>query len=281
MDPTETQAAVDMAAEALEAWIEQRLGGSRPVAAITMGSGLGGLAARFESPLAVAYEELPGWPRPTVMGHAGRAVVGTLGGVPVLGLAGRVHLYEGGPASRVGFYVRVLGSLGVPALFLSNAAGTIREAWRPGELMLVADHIDLTGRSPLVGPVVGTETRFPDLSAAYDPELRTIVRETAAGQGTRLREGVYVAMGGPAYETPAEIRMLRTLGGDAVGMSTVPEVLVARALGIRCVAVSCLTNFAAGVTDRPLDHAEVLEVTEAVADDFQRLVAVAVARFPA
>ncbi len=279
LDPNKISADVQAAATVLEGHIEKRLGTDRPLAAITMGSGLGGLARAIRDPLHIPYHVLPGWPRPTVIGHSGEAVVGTLNGVPVLGLSGRVHLYEGGSPDRVAFYVRVLGALGVTSLFLSNAAGAIREGLLPGELMLVRDHLNLTGTSPLFGPVVGTESRFPDLSFAYDPELRAIVRSTAESQGLPLKEGVYAAMHGPAYETPAEIRMLRTLGADAVGMSTVPEVIAARALGIRCVAVSCLTNFAAGVTDEPLDHEEVLEIGKLVEHDFQKLVAASVARF--
>jgi len=272
---------VRAAAEALARRVEARLADRRPVAGITMGSGLGGLAEEFEDPVRVAYADLPGWPRPTVEGHAGEVVIGTLDGAPALGLRGRVHLYEGGDPARTAFYVRVLAALGVPALFLSNAAGAIREGFEPGELMLISDHLNLTGRSPLTGPVFGSEPRFPDMTAAYDPALRHIVRTAAGELGIPLREGVYVAVHGPSYETPAEIRMLRTLGADAVGMSTVPEVIAARAAGIRCVAVSCLTNYGAGVTDRPLVHAEVLETGARVQADVQRLVATSVARFDA
>ncbi len=278
--PEEIRAEVESAATALRARIEARLGGETPRVAITMGSGLGGLGAEIEDPVRVPYEELPGWPRPTVIGHAGHALIGTLGGRPVLGLSGRVHLYEGGPPARVAFYVRVAGALGIPALFLSNAAGAIRAGWHPGELMLIFDHLNLTGTSPLIGPVVGAENRFPDLTFAYDRELRAVVREAAAELGQTLHEGVYAAMHGPAFETPAEIRMLRTLGADAVGMSTVPEVITARALGIRCVAVSCLTNYAAGVLDEPLNHEEVLETTKLAQAGFQRLVAASISRFP-
>ena len=170
--PEEIRAEVESAATALRARIEARLGGETPGVAITMGSGLGGLGAEIEDPVRVPYEELPGWPRPTVIGHAGHALIGTLGGRPVLGLSGRVHLYEGGPPARVAFYVRVAAALGIPALFLSNAAGAIRAGWHPGELMLISDHLNLTGTSPLIGPVVGAENRFPDLTFAYDRELR-------------------------------------------------------------------------------------------------------------
>lgn len=270
---------VHEAAGALAARIRERLGDERPRAAVTMGSGLGGLAERFEEPLRVPYGALPGWPSPTVEGHAGEVVIGTLEGAPVVGLRGRVHLYEGGPPTRTAFYVRVLAALNVPVLFLSNAAGAIRPGLSPGQLMLISDHINLTGRSPLIGPVLEGETRFPDMSEAYDGALRGRVREAAAELGLDLHEGIYAAVHGPSYETPAEIRMLATLGADAVGMSTVPEVIAARASGIRCVAVSCLTNFAADVSDRPLDHADVIRVTREAGRDFQRLVARSISAF--
>ena len=277
---TDIQARVYAAAAALRGRIEQRLDGATPCAAITMGSGLDGLGAEIEDPMRVPYEDVPGWPQPTVIGHAGHILVGTLGGRPVLGLSGRVHLYEGRSPARVAFYVRVAAALGIPTLFLSNAAGAIREGWHPGELMLIADHLNFTGTSPLIGPVVGEENRFPDLTFAYDRELRTIVRAAAAELGQPLHEGVYAAMHGPAFETPAEIRMLRMLGADAVGMSTVPEVIAAQALGIRCVAISCLTNYAAGVLDEPLDHEEILDTTRLAQTGFQRLVAASVRHFP-
>jgi purine-nucleoside phosphorylase len=269
--------AVDVGSAA--AALRAALGDRRPRVAITMGSGLGGLGARIEDPVEVPYTELPGWPLPTVVGHAGKVVAGTLGGVAVLGLSGRVHMYEGAETARAIFYVRVLGELDVPILFLSNAAGAIHPTFTPGDLMLISDHINMTFRSPLLGPAHEGEERFPDLSDPYDPELRRIVRETALELGVGLQEGVYAAMHGPAYETPAEIRMLERFGADAVGMSTVPEVIAARAREIRCVAVSCLTNYAAGATSEPLDHEEVLGVTVQVQDDFERLVAGSIARF--
>jgi len=279
LNSDDTSRAVHNAATALITLVEERLGDDQPVAAVTMGSGLEGLADVILDPLEVPYSELPGWPNPTVPGHAGCVVIGTLSGTPVIGLSGRVHLYEGGNAGRTAFYVRVMGELGVRILFLSNAAGAIREDWQPGELMLLTDHINLTGNSPLIGPVVGAENRFPDMTVAYDADLCDIVRAAAAQQGMTLREGIYAAVHGPAFETPAEIRMLRLLGADAVGMSTVPEVITARALGIRCVAVSCLTNFAAGLVERPLNHIELLETTRLVEKDFQRLVEFSVAQF--
>ncbi len=275
----EREAAVGRAADALAARLRERFGAEHLAAAVTMGSGLGGLADEFGDPMQVSYADLPGWPSTSVVGHAGHAVLGTLDGAPAIGLSGRVHLYEGGSPDRTGFYVRVLARVGCPVLFLSNAAGAITDGFHPGELMLITDHINLTGRSPLIGPVFGGETRFPDMTAAYDRELGATVRRVASGLGIGLQEGVYAAVHGPSYETPAEIRMLRSLGADAVGMSTVPEVIVARAAGVRCIAVSCLTNYAAGVVDQPLDHREVLETTKVVQFDFQRLVASSVAAF--
>ena len=259
MNSEDISRAVDNAATALIPRIKERLGNDHPVAAVTMGSGLERLADVILDPLEVPYSELPGWPNPTVPGHAGRVAIGTLGGTPVIGLSGRVHLYEGGNAGRTAFYVRVMGELGVQILFLSNAAGAIREDWQPGELMLLTDHINLTGNSPLIGPVVGAENRFPDMTVAYDADLCDIVRTAAAQQGMTLREGIYAAVHGPAFETPAEIRMLRSLGADAVGMSTVPEVLVANHCSLSVIAISVITNLAAGMNSKKLTHQETLD----------------------
>lgn len=256
------------AAAHVRAW----LGGEAPRLAIVMGSGLGGLADRIEEARALAYADIPGWPTPGVVGHAGRLLTGRLGGVPVLGLAGRSHLYEGLDPALVALPVRVLGELGVEVLLLSNAAGTVNRHYAPGELMLIVDHVNFTFRNPLIGPVPEGEQRWPDLHECYDRRVAATVRRTARERGVLLREGVYAAMLGPSFETPAEIRMLRKLGVDAVGMSTVPEVLTARARGIRCGAISCLTNYAAGVVEGTLDHEEVLETTERAADRFQGLV---------
>ena len=261
------------AAERLASWLD----GDVPPVALVLGSGLGGLAERFEDVRRLGYEEIPGWPGSGVEGHAGELLSGRLAGVPALGLSGRAHLYEGHDPARVVLPVRTLARAGVRALLLSNAAGAVNPRFAPGELMLVADHLDLTWRSPLAGPLLEGEDRWPDLHACYDPDLRAVVRREARELGVPLREGVYAAMLGPSYETPAEIAMLRRFGADAVGMSTVPEVLAARASGVRCVAVSCLTNFAAGVTAEPLSHDEVLETTERVADEFQELMARSVA----
>ncbi|MDP2496779.1 MAG: purine-nucleoside phosphorylase [Candidatus Palauibacterales bacterium] len=265
-------ATVRRAAGAVRERVERAGRPVRPRLGVVLGSGLGGLEERFRDPVKVPAGEIPGWPEPRVSGHAGRVVVGDLAGVPAVGLAGRAHLYEGHPPDVVALPARVLCRLGIDVLFLSNAAGAVNRDFRPGELMAVADHLNFMFRSPLAGPAADDESRWPDLSDAWDPVLRGVVRETAAEEGVPLREGVYAAVLGPSYETPAEVRMLERLGADAVGMSTVPEVLAARSLGVRCVGVSCLTNYAAGVAHGELSHDEVLETTERVAEDFQRLV---------
>ena len=256
--------------------VGQRSAGPTPRLGLVLGSGLGALADRLASPTEIPYAELPGFPRPGVEGHAGTLVLGSLGGVPVAALRGRAHLYEGHEPSRATFPIRVLAELGIRGLFLSNAAGAIHPAFSPGELMLIRDHLNLMGRNPLIGSVVSGDPRFPDLTDAWDPALCEAAREAARSTGVLLREGVYAAVLGPSFETPAEIRMMAALGADAVGMSTVPELIVARARGIRCFGISCLTNYAAGIAARPLDHREVLETTERVAAEFQALVAAAV-----
>ena len=267
----------DRAAEAVRGWLD----GRRPGVAVVLGSGLGGLAERFEEARRLPYGEIPGWPAGTVEGHAGELVSGRLGGVQVLGQAGRAHLYEGHAPGHLALPVRVMARLGVEVLLLSNAAGVVNRRFSPGELMLVADHLNLTFRSPLRGPAGEGEDRWPDLHECYDPDLRQAIRSEARERGIGLREGVYAAMLGPSYETPAEVRMLRRFGADAVGMSTVPAALAARAAGVRCAAVSCLTNYAAGVTAEPLSHEEVLETTDRVADAFQGLMEGAVRRIAA
>ena len=232
-----------------------------PTVGVVLGSGLGGFADELEGAVEIPYGEIPGWPVATALGHAGTLVLGTFHGVPVAAMRGRAHLYEGHPAEKVVFGVRVLGALGVRTLVLTNACGGIREGLAPGDLVLVSDHINLQGTSPLVGPNDDSlGPRFPDMSDAYDPALRSAAHEAAARLGQRLSEGVYAAWLGPAFETPAEIRMIRTIGGDLVGMSTVPEVLAARHMGIRCLAVSCVTNMAAGILPEPIDAEHVLAV---------------------
>jgi purine-nucleoside phosphorylase len=210
-----------------------------------LGSGLGGLAERLESAVRIPFSHVPGFPTATVAGHAGQLLYGMLGGRPVVMLAGRFHMYEGHDARLAAFPVRVLHALGVAIYIASNAAGGVRRTFVPGDLMLIADHINLMFRNPLIGPAESGDERFPDMSDPYDPALRTLMREAAAAVDVPLQDGVYCGLLGPTYETPAEVRMLERLGVDAVGMSTVPEVIMARAIGMRAVAVSCITNKAA------------------------------------
>jgi purine-nucleoside phosphorylase len=243
-----------------------------PALAIVLGSGLGGLAARIEDWAAMAFGDIPGFSAATVAGHAGRLIVGRLAGRPVVALAGRFHMYEGHPAAQAGFPIRVLHALGARTLFVSNAAGGINADFAPGDLMIVSDHLNLMFRNPLVGTLVAGDLRFPDMSEPYDRELAVLLREIGTSIGITMREGVYCGLLGPTYETPAEVRMLRVLGADAVGMSTVPEVVVARAMGMRVAGVSCITNLASGVSPMPLSHAEVIETTTRVASQFETLV---------
>jgi purine-nucleoside phosphorylase len=232
-----------------------------PRVGVVLGSGLGGFADAVEDVVEVAYSEIPGWPVATAMGHAGTLLLGTFGGVPVAVMKGRAHLYEGIAPAKVVFGIRVLGRLGIGSLILTNACGAIDTDFEPGQLVAIADHLNLQGSSPLVGEnddALGP--RFPDMTNAYDLALRKIARDAALRLGYELRESVYAAWLGPAFETPAEIRMLRMLGAGLVGMSTVPEVLAARHMGIRCLALSCVTNMAAGILPEPLDAEHVLRV---------------------
>lgn len=232
-----------------------------PRVGVVLGSGLGGIADELADRVEIPYGEIPGWPVSTAVGHAGVLVVGTVDGVHVAALKGRAHLYEGVPAERAVFGVRVLGRLGVQALVVTNAAGAINEGFRPGQLVLISDHVNLLGTSPLVGPNDDSlGPRFPDMSEAYDPGLRARAHEAAAELELELGEGVYGAWLGPQFETPAEIRFMRAVGCDLAGMSTVPEVIAARHLGIRCLGVSVVTNMAAGVVEGRLDHEAVLSV---------------------
>ena len=244
----------------------------RPAVGVVLGSGLGSFADAVETAVEIPYGEIPGWPSSTAMGHAGTLVVGVFGGVPVAVMKGRAHLYEGHSPAKVVFGVRVLGRLGIGSLVLTNACGALDAGLAPGTLVAIADHINFQGTSPLVGPnddALGP--RFPDMTDAYDAEYRTVAREAAARQGIALGEGVYAAWLGPAFETPAEIRMMRAAGADLVGMSTVPEVLAARHMGIRCLALSCVTNAAAGLLPEPIDHERVLEVGGRAAKDLVAL----------
>ena len=263
-----------VAASAAASVIRELAGGAIPVpvAAIVLGSGLGGLADQITDAIRIPFHDVPGFPPATVEGHAGALIIGQLGGKPVICLAGRFHLYEAHPAAVAVFPVRVLHALGARTLIVSNAAGGIRRSFAPGTLMRIEDHINLTNRHPLAGPTQPGERRFPDLSAPYDRELGALLHEVAQALQLRLDVGVYCGLLGPTYETPAEIRMLEKLGADAVGMSTVTEVITARALEMRCVGVSLITNAAAGYTANPLNHAEVLHESKAAASRFQSLI---------
>jgi len=268
--------AAQIAAEA----IRDRLAGQTPAAAIVLGSGLGSLADEIDAVARIPFREVPGFPRATVVGHAGVLIAGRLEGKFVLALAGRFHMYEGHDASLAAFPARVVHALGANTLILSNAAGGVNRMWQPGDLMLIRDHINLMFRNPLTGPVEKGDLRFPDMSAPYDASLARVARDVAREQGTVLREGVYAGLLGPAYETPAEVRMLTLLGADAVGMSTVPEVIVARSIGMRVLGFSCITNLASGISNNPITHGEVLETTARAATRFTALVRGVVARLP-
>ncbi len=250
-----------------------------PAAGVILGSGLGGLADRIEQPVVIPYEEIPYFPAARVVGHPGRLVVGALragaASVPVAAMQGRVHGYEGWSAEEVAFGARVLCGLGVRALLVTNAAGGVNPSFAPGDLVRIVDHLNLSGQNPLAGENDDRlGPRFPDLSDAWDPRLGALLDEAAAEAGVPLRTGVYACMPGPSYETPAEVRMLRTLGADLVGMSTVPEVIAARHMGVPVAGLSVVTNFAAGLGRKGLSHAEVAETAERVKD---RLAAVATA----
>jgi purine-nucleoside phosphorylase len=241
----------------------------RPSIALVLGSGLGAFADEFSDAVKIPYAEIPHFPRSTAIGHAGNLVIGNVDSIPVAGMQGRVHLYEGYSVKDVSFPVRVFARMGVKAVILTNAAGGIKHEFTQGRLVVIKDHINLQGVNPLSGP--NDERfgpRFPDMTVAYDRRFR----EIAVGEGNRLGigmyEGVYAAVAGPSYETPAEIRYLRAIGADLVGMSTVPEVITARHSGIRVLGISCVTNAAAGILDQPLNHLEVLETAERVKGQF-------------
>jgi purine-nucleoside phosphorylase len=243
-----------------------------PRVGVILGSGLGALADELTERTEIPYADIPGWPGSTAVGHAGTLVLGALGGEPVAVMRGRAHLYEGVGADRVAFGVRVLGRLGIRSLVVTNASGGINPDYRPGLLVLISDHVNLQGTSPLVGPNdESLGPRFPDLSDAYDPELRARARDAAARLGIEVGEGVYAAWLGPQFETPAEIRFMRAVGGDLAGMSTVQEVIAARHMGIRVLGISVVTNMAAGVLPQKIDHETVLEVGAAAAGDVTTL----------
>lgn len=239
---------------------------------VILGSGLGDYAEALEDAVKLPYSEIPGFPRSTVAGHAGMWCCGTLYGKRVVMMQGRFHYYEGYGMKDVTLPVRVMQKIGVKTLIVTNAAGGVNLGYHPGELMVIGDIFSMTAQNPLIGPNLDAfGPRFPDMSCAFDKELRALAHECANEQDFALREGVYAQMTGPTYETPAEIRMLRTLGADAVGMSTVPEVIVARHGGMRVLGISCITNMAAGILDQPLNHAEVTETANRVKGQFRNL----------
>jgi len=245
----------------------------KPEVGLILGSGLGVLGDHLTDVTTIAYEEIPHFPVSTVEGHAGELLLGRLNGRPVVMMRGRFHMYEGYGPELTSFPVRVMRELGVSKLVVTNAAGGINTGYEPGDLMLISDHINLTGRNPLVGPNEERfGDRFPDMSEGYSRKLRELAHETARENGFELREGVYIGVLGPSYETPAEIRMMRILGADAVGMSTVAEVVAARHCRIEVLGISCISNMASGILDQPLSHAEVIETTERVKSRFLKLV---------
>ena len=244
----------------------------QPTVGLILGSGLGSLADRAEGAVSVPFTEIDGYPKPTVVGHSGRVVTGTLAGKPVLVQAGRGHLYEGNPMATVIFPVRVMCALGVETLIITNAAGGIRAGFRPGDFMLISDHLNLMGVNPLAGPnEEKLGPRFLDMTSAYDASLRTKARDAGKRLSIPLQEGVYAGLFGPTYETPAEIRMLRTLGADAVGMSTVPEVIAARHRGMKVLGISFISNAAAGMSGQPLSHEEVTQEADKARPRFEQL----------
>jgi purine-nucleoside phosphorylase len=255
---------VEEAAAAIRATC-QRL----PETAIVLGSGLGDFADTLEEPIATEYAALPHWPASKVVGHAGRLVIGNVAGKRIAALSGRAHFYEGHDLATVVFATRVMGRIGVKQIVLTNAAGGINTSFAQGALMVIDDHINLLGSNPLVGP--NDErfgTRFPDMSEVYSRRLRRIAADAARAKGVAVTHGVYVAVHGPSYETPAEIRAFRSIGADAVGMSTVPEAIAARHMGMEVLGISCITNMAAGVLPQPLVHEEVMETARRVRGSF-------------
>ncbi|MGE8204397.1 purine-nucleoside phosphorylase [Heyndrickxia sp. NPDC080065] len=245
----------------------------RPRIGLILGSGLGVLADEIENEVKIRYEDIPNFPVSTVEGHAGQLVFGMLSGKEVVAMQGRFHYYEGYPFDQVTFPVRVMKELGVEVLVVTNAAGGVNEDFTAGDLMIISDHINNMGNNPLIGPNDSRlGARFPDMSEPYNKELRFLARKVAEDLNIRIQEGIYVGNSGPTYETPAEVRMIRAFGGDAVGMSTVPEVIVARHAGLKVLGISCISNMASGILDQPLTHDEVIETTEKVRADFLKFI---------
>ncbi len=243
-----------------------------PEIGLVLGSGLGFLAERVDSPTIIGYGEMPGFPVSTVEGHASRLVIGQLGGRNVAVMQGRFHYYEGYPMERIAMGIRLFARLGAKMVFITNAAGGISQEMKPGDLMLISDHINLMGDNPLIGHNPDNlGPRFPDMSDAYNSNLREQARQIAKTEGIDLKEGIYSAMTGPSYETPAEIRMLKTIGADAIGMSTIPEAIAANHAGLRVLGISCISNLAAGISDKPLSHDEVKETANMAKEKFTRL----------
>ena len=244
----------------------------QPKIGLVLGSGLGDYADTLENPVRISYSDIPNFPVPTIPGHTGALVFGRKCGQDVVVMQGRIHYYEGLPQQEITLPIRVLAALGVKTVVLTNACGGVNLSFAPGDLMLISDHINFSGSNPLIGPNLDTfGPRFPDMSDLYTGSLRTAIKETASAAGIPLQEGVYAMYSGPNYETPAEIRMFRALGADTVGMSTVPEALVAGHCGMQVVGISCITNMAAGVLPVKLSHAEVIETAALVHDKFQNL----------
>jgi purine-nucleoside phosphorylase len=252
--------------------VRARLGSIRPSVAVVLGSGLGFFTHKIQNAVTIPYRDIPGFPEPTVIGHGGELVAGQLAGKDIIAQSGRFHLYEGHQPGTTALPVRMFAELGVRTLLLTNAAGGIRRTFASGSVMLIADHINLTFRNPLIGKLLPEEERFPDMSDPYDSNLRSLAREVARDRRLLLNEGVYVQLLGPSFETPAEIRMLERLGADAVGMSTVLEVIAARARGIRCLGFSVVTNPAAGISAKKLDHLEVMETANRVTGELGALI---------
>ncbi|UNL92728.1 purine-nucleoside phosphorylase [Paenibacillus polymyxa] len=265
---TANQATIQEAADYIRA-----KSGISPEIGLILGSGLGILADLIQDGVSIPYQDIPHFPVSTVEGHEGELLLGTIEGRAVVMMKGRFHMYEGYGPQLTAFPVRVMKQLGIQSLLVTNAAGGVNTFYKAGDLMVISDHLNLTGQNPLIGPNdAALGVRFPDMSEAYSRRLREIAKQTATQQGFSLQEGVYAGLLGPNYETPAEIVMLRTLGADAVGMSTVSEVIVARHAGIEVLGFSCITNMAAGILDQPLSHGEVMETAEKVREQFLKLV---------
>ncbi|MTT31217.1 purine-nucleoside phosphorylase [Terrilactibacillus sp. BCM23-1] len=244
-----------------------------PKIGLILGSGLGILADELTESVHIPYESLPGFPTSTVKGHKGQFVIGKLEGIPVIAMQGRYHYYEGYDLKQVTLPVRVMKEIGITTLIVTNAAGGVNLSFKPGDLMIINDHINMLGNNPLFGPNDDTlGDRFPDMSKPYHPALIEAAKQAANDIGLSIQEGVYFATPGPNYETPAEVRMIRTLGGDAVGMSTVPEVIVANHAKLSVLGISCITNAGSGILDQPLSHQEVIEITEQIKDQFVKLI---------